>query len=127
MGEIEKKKLLMVDDEKSIGMIIEVNLGKLFEIIKLENGSDAYDYLLAGNQVDCMIVDLFMPEMDGLTFIKEVRKLPHLKETPIIMLSGETSSNSKIDSLSAGADDYVTKPFNPKELELRLTKLVERK
>jgi DNA-binding response OmpR family regulator len=127
MGETQKRKLLMVDDEKSIGMIIEVNLGKDFEIVKLENGSDAFDYLLAGNHVDCMIVDLFMPEMDGLTFIKEVRKLAHLKHVPILMLSGESSSNSKIDSLSAGADDYVTKPFNPKELELRLNKLLGRK
>ncbi|MCH8553967.1 MAG: response regulator transcription factor [Schleiferiaceae bacterium] len=120
------KTILMVDDEKSIGMIIEVNLGKQFNIVKLENGADAYDYLLGGNPVDAMIVDYFMPEMDGISFIKEVRKLDHLKRVPIIMLSGEASSNSKIDSLSAGADDYVTKPFNPKELELRLIKLMER-
>ena len=73
-----------------------------------------------------MVADLDMPNMTGLEFIKAIRSNQHLKELPLIILSGNEKSTDKIACLVAGADDYVVKPFNPEEILARVNNIFRR-
>ncbi len=123
---MSKKKLLVVDDEASISIIIEINLGDTYEIVQFADGQAALNWLLLGNEPTAIVADMNMPELDGLGFIKQVRNSALFKDTPIVVLSSEEASSKKIVALRAGADDYLVKPFNPEELGIRLEKILFR-
>lgn len=111
------KKILIVDDEKPISDIIKFNLTKEgYETITAFDGREALKKFEEDNP-DLMILDLMLPELDGLEVAKEVRKTSH---TPIIMLSAKDSEFDKVIGLEIGADDYVTKPFSNRELLARV-------
>jgi len=80
-----------------------------------------------GNIPDLVVADIQMPNLDGYDFIKNVRASGYYKDIPLIMLSGIESSNEKVKCLKLGANDYVVKPFNPEELEIRIELLLSRK
>jgi DNA-binding response OmpR family regulator len=82
------------------------------------------EWLELGYMPDAIVADYAMPVMDGLDFIKKVRAHPSHKYTPLVMLSGKDETSHKIKCLKQGADDYVVKPFNPEELDLRIRKLM---
>jgi DNA-binding response OmpR family regulator len=124
MAENSKKNMLLVDDEAAIGIIIQIQFDKDYEITILKNGMDAVKWLLAGNLPDLIILDLNMPEMNGLEFLKEVRKYSYFKKIPMIVLSGEDSSSKRIEAFRSGANDYLTKPFNPVELRVRMERFL---
>ncbi len=123
---MKNNTLLVLDDEVSISIIIEINLGEDYKVVQLSNGREGLDWVLAGNNPIGIIADLNMPELDGISFIKSVRSNALYKEIPIIVLSSEESSAKKIQALKAGADDYLVKPFNPEELKIRLEKILSR-
>lgn len=108
-------KILVVDDEKEIIELIEFYFKDSYEIIKAYDGFQALDKL-AKNEISLVIVDLMMPKMDGYTFIKAMRNKSNI---PIIILSAKGNSIEKIEGLDIGADDYVSKPFDPLELLAR--------
>ena len=111
------KKILIVDDEKPISDIIKFNLTKEgYDVVTAFDGREAL-VLFEQEQPDLMILDLMLPELDGLEVAKEVRKTSHL---PIIMLSAKDSEFDKVIGLEIGADDYVTKPFSNRELLARV-------
>lgn len=111
------KKILIVDDEKPISDIIKFNLTKEgYEVVTAFDGREALAQFEA-EKPDLMILDLMLPELDGLEVAKEVRKTSHL---PIIMLSAKDSEFDKVIGLEIGADDYVTKPFSNRELLARV-------
>ncbi|MGT2866496.1 response regulator YycF [Streptococcus fryi] len=111
------KKILIVDDEKPISDIIKFNLTKEgYEVVTAFDGREAL-VLFEQEQPDLIILDLMLPELDGLEVAKEVRKTSHL---PIIMLSAKDSEFDKVIGLEIGADDYVTKPFSNRELLARV-------
>lgn len=110
----------MVDDEAAIGMIVRIQFEKDYDITVLTNGLNGLKWLKDGNIPDVIVLDLNMPEMNGIEFLKEVRKLNFFKNTPMIVLSGEDSSGKRIEAFRTGADDYLTKPFNPVELRVRM-------
>src|ERR1700712_894786 len=120
MAENQKKSMLLLDDEAAIGIIIQIQFAKDYEITILKNGLDGIKWLLAGNIPELIILDLNMPEMSGFEFLKEVRKYGFFKKTPIIVLSGEDTSSKRIEAFKCGANDYLTKPFNPLELRIRM-------
>lgn len=124
MAENSKKSMLLVDDEAAIGIIIQIQFDKDYDITILKNGMDAVKWLLAGNLPDLIILDLNMPEMNGLEFLKEVRKYSYFKKIPMIVLSGEDSSSKRIEAFRSGANDYLTKPFNPVELRVRMERFL---
>lgn len=124
MAENSKKNMLLVDDEAAIGIIIQIQFDKDYEITILKNGMDAVKWLLAGNLPDLIVLDLNMPEMNGLEFLKEVRKYSYFKKIPMIVLSGEDSSSKRIEAFRSGANDYLTKPFNPVELRVRMERFL---
>ena len=109
--------ILVVDDDKeiveSIGLFL---IGEGYKVLKAYNGLDALD-MLNENEVHLMILDIMMPKLDG---IKTLMKLRESKNIPVILLSAKSEDTDKILGLSIGADDYITKPFNPSELVARV-------
>lgn len=120
------KTLLIVDDEPSIRLILAHYFNEDFRIVLKSNGLEAMNWLELGNMPDAIVADYTMPVMDGLDFIKKVRAHPAHKYTPLVILSGMDETRHKIQCLKQGADDYVVKPFNPEELDLRVKKLMVR-
>ncbi|AWS22843.1 TPA: response regulator transcription factor [Streptococcus pyogenes] len=111
------KKILIVDDEKPISDIIKFNLTKEgYDIFTAFDGREAVT-IFEEEKPDLIILDLMLPELDGLEVAKEIRKTSHV---PIIMLSAKDSEFDKVIGLEIGADDYVTKPFSNRELLARV-------
>lgn len=110
-------KILVVDDERLIRNVIREYLeNEKYEVVEAENGFDALR-VLETNKVDLIILDIMMPRMDGFETLKEIRKT---KDTPVIMLSAMKEEEDKLSSFNLGVDDYITKPFSPKELVARV-------
>ncbi|HEQ1450625.1 TPA: response regulator YycF, partial [Streptococcus pyogenes] len=110
-------KILIVDDEKPISDIIKFNLTKEgYDIVTAFDGREAVT-IFEEEKPDLIILDLMLPELDGLEVAKEIRKTSHV---PIIMLSAKDSEFDKVIGLEIGADDYVTKPFSNRELLARV-------
>lgn len=124
--EIVKEKILIVDDEKDIVRMIDYNLKKEgFRTIAAYDGAKALS-LAVKEFPDLIILDLMLPEIDGLEVCKELKKDSSTSPIPIIMLTAKTKETDKIVGLELGADDYVTKPFSPKELIARVRALLRR-
>ena len=117
-------RVLVVDDEKLIRDVIKEYL--LLENIKVdeaENGLQAVDEV-KHNDYDIIIMDIMMPKMDGYTACREIKKI---KDIPFIMLSARGEEYDKLIGFDLGIDDYVTKPFSPKELVARIKVITKRK
>jgi DNA-binding response OmpR family regulator len=123
---MEKKTILIIDDEDMVRSFLEHYFKKHFAVISKPDGATALEYLLNDNEVHAIVADLNMPIMNGLDFIKAVRNQKKMALLPIIVLSGNEKSNSKITALNLGADDYVVKPFNPEEILARLNSIFRR-
>ena len=120
-----KKKILIMDDEKSIRFIIENTLKQEFDVISLANGQEGLDYLEEGNFPDMIICDLIMPEVDGFKFLERIKTSGFFDDIPIMILSGREWSKDKIRCFELGAEDYVIKPFNPSEVIARIKRRLE--
>ncbi|QHM50507.1 response regulator transcription factor [Lactiplantibacillus plantarum] len=117
-------KILVVDDDKEIAQLLEIYIkNEGYEPISAYNGREALTKLNTNPDIALMILDIMMPEMNGIEVIKEVRKDSQL---PILVLSAKTGDMDKIQGLITGADDYVTKPFNPLEIMARVKSLLRR-
>lgn len=117
-------KLLLVEDEKEIADTLKDSLQKLGFAVDLEyTGKAGYESAYI-NQYDCIILDLNLPEIDGLEIARRLRKEEIV--TPIIMLTARSNLHNKLEGFEQGADDYVTKPFSLKELEARIRAIVKR-
>lgn len=115
--------ILVVDDDREIVDSISIFLaGEGYKAFKAYDGIEALD-VLSENQVHLMILDIMMPRMDG---IKTLLKLRETRNIPVILLSAKSEDTDKIFGLTAGADDYVTKPFNPSELMARVKSQLRR-
>lgn len=110
------KTLLIVDDSASMRQLVSFTLKDAgFDVVAAENGKEALSRL-AGAKVDMVITDLNMPEMDGITLIRELRNRPELKFTPIVMLTTEAQEAKKQEGRGAGASGWIVKPFSPERL-----------
>ena len=115
--------ILVVDDDKEIVSAIEIYLKKEgYNIIKAYNGNEALKKVKE-NEIHLIILDIMMPEKDGLETLEELRKD---KSIPVILLSAKSEDYDKIGGLNQGADDYITKPFNPLELIARVNSQIRR-
>lgn len=116
-------RVLICDDDKAIVDSIEIYLKhEGYEVIKAYDGIDAINKVKE-NEIHCMILDIMMPKMDGLMTAGKLREKYNF---PIIMLSAKSEDTDKIIGLEFGADDYVTKPFNPLELMARVKSQIRR-
>ncbi len=115
--------ILVVDDEKLIRDVIkEYLLLENYKVYEAENGIDAIE-IVKKNNIDLVIMDIMMPKMDGYTACKEIKKI---KNIPFIMLSARSEEYDKLIGFDLGIDDYVTKPFSPKELVARVKAIIKR-
>lgn len=119
--------ILIVDDEEDIRELIAVNLLREedYKLLEAVNGLEAL-HLARTRRPDVIILDLMLPEMDGLTVYRNLREDPRTKATPVIMLTARGRLEEKLTGLELGADDYLAKPFSPKELMLRVRNLLRR-
>lgn len=121
-----KEKILVVDDEKDIVKMLDYNLKKEgFRVISAEDGKAALD-LAEKERPDLIILDLMLPEIDGLEVCKILKREAGTSGIPIIMLTAKSQETDKIVGLELGADDYMTKPFSPKELIARVKAVLRR-
>jgi DNA-binding response OmpR family regulator len=120
---MDKETILIVDDEKEIRDLIHIYLkNEGYNTLKAENGLEALE-ILKTNEVHLIILDIMMPKMDGIQACMKVREEHNV---PIIMLSAKSEDMDKILGLTTGADDYLTKPFNPLELLARVKSQLRR-
>ncbi|MEZ7570533.1 response regulator YycF [Streptococcus anginosus] len=117
------KKILVVDDEKPISDIIKFNMVKEgYEVVTAFDGREALE-IFEAERPDILILDLMLPEMDGLEVARTIRKTSNV---PIIVLSAKDSEFDKVIGLEIGADDYMTKPFSNRELQARVKAILRR-
>ena len=119
----DRERILVVDDEASIRRILETRLKMVgYEVFTAADGEEAIESYQKNNP-DLVILDVMMPKMDGYGVTREIRKT---SETPIIILTALGDVSERITGLELGADDYVIKPFSPKELEARVKAVLRR-
>jgi len=117
-------KILIVDDEIKIREVVK-EYAKVngYTCLEANNGIDAIN-MVSKEDFDCVILDIMMPKLDGFSACKKIKEI---KDVPIIMLSARQEEDDKLFSFDMGVDDYVTKPFSPKELMARIKAVSERK
>ncbi len=121
-----KEKILIVEDDKDIVKMLEYNLKKEgFRTISAYDGEDALD-IASREYPDLVILDLMLPGMDGLEVCREFKKENKTATIPIIMLTAKSQESDKVVGLELGADDYITKPFSPRELIARIKAVLRR-
>ena len=119
-------KILMVDDDPAQHNLLDAYMGLAgFQIRHAENGNEALQ-ILDAEMPDIVLLDIQMPVMDGFKTLAEIRKRPDLKNISVIFLTGLDKRHLKIKGLEAGADDYITKPFNSAELLARIKAVLRR-
>lgn len=115
--------ILIVDDEELIRNVIkEYSLSEGYKIYEAEDGQQAIN-IIKNNNIDIVILDIMMPKLDGYKACAEIKKI---KEVPIIMLSARKEEFDKLTGFELGVDDYITKPFSPKELMARIKAVCKR-
>ncbi len=116
-------KLLIVDDEKLIREVVkEYALHDGYEIYEASNGEEALD-IIKKEDIDCLILDIMMPKLDGFNTLKQMKER---KSIPTIILSARGEEYDKLSGFELGIDDYLTKPFSPKELMARVKAILKR-
>lgn len=119
-----KKKMLTVDDSPSVRKLVEFTLkAKGFQVISAEDGQEALE-LMAKEQFDGIILDINMPRMNGLEFLKKIKADDANLSIPVIMLTTEGQDDDKDKAVSLGATAYIVKPFKPTQLLSLLEKIV---
>jgi two-component system phosphate regulon response regulator PhoB len=122
-----KEKILVVEDDKHISKLVSYSLkNEGFESVVCESGEKALEALDAGS-FDLIVLDLMLPEMDGLEVCQKVRQDEELSHLPIVMLTAKGEEVDRVVGFELGADDYVVKPFSPRELVLRIKAILKRK
>ena len=121
-----RAKILVVEDDTFMQKILSTFLSKNYEVKVCDNGLDALSFLQDGNIPDLIMTDLNTPKLNGFGLLDQIKASDLFKDIPIIILSGEEGSDKKTKGLNAGAEDYVSKPFNPTELEARVKVILRR-
>jgi two-component system chemotaxis response regulator CheY len=118
------KTVMIVDDSASLRQVVGIALrGAGYEVIEGCDGKDALSKL-TGQKVHLVISDVNMPNMDGITFVKNLKQMPAYKFTPVIMLTTESQEGKKQEGQAAGAKAWVVKPFQPSQMLAAVAKLV---
>ncbi|AHV36276.1 TPA: response regulator [Aeromonas dhakensis] len=118
------KTVLIVDDSATIRQVVGMTLkGAGYEVMEASDGKDALKKL-DGKKINLIISDVNMPNMDGISFVKEAKKLASYKFTPVIMLTTESQDSKKQEGQAAGAKAWVVKPFQPDQMLAAVAKLI---
>jgi DNA-binding response OmpR family regulator len=119
-----KPSILVVDDQIMMTHFLAYYFKKNYEVYTKNDGLEALLWLEEGNIPNAIIADIDMPKLNGFEFIKSIKASNFFNHIPIVMLSSKERSEDRIHCLKLGADDYLTKPFNPEELELKIQRLL---
>lgn len=119
------ENILVVDDEEPVALSIELSLRREYQVRVANSATEALK-IIRRSQPDLIILDIIMPGMDGIQFCNELRRDPIFKTIPILFLTAKGRIEDKIIGLEAGADDYLTKPFDIRELLLRVKAILRR-
>ncbi len=121
-----KKIILIVEDEKDIADLIKYNLEKAgFNCLVCRTGEECLD-TIGKKAVDLVLLDIMLPEIDGLEVCRRIKRDERFARVPVIMLTAKGEEMDKVVGFELGADDYVTKPFSPRELTLRIKAVIKR-
>jgi len=124
---MSKERILIVEDDKHISKLVKYNLEKAgFECTVATTGEKALE-ILDKEPVDLIILDIMLPKMDGFQTCKQIKQERKLSALPIIMLTAKSEEVDRVVGFELGADDYVVKPFSPRELVLRVKAILRRK
>lgn len=126
LTDTDRTKILAVEDDSYMQLIIKKFLSKSYDVEICPTAMDALSYIQNGNIPDLIISDLNTPNLSGLELVAQLHASDFFKSIPIIILSGEDSSDTRIKCLDSGADDFIVKPFNPAELEARVRAILRR-
>ena len=119
-----KLKILVVDDESRMRKLVkDFLLKKNFEVVEAEDGAQALDIFYSDKEISLIILDVMMPKVDGYQVLKEIRMS---SKVPIIMLTAKSAEYDELQGFDKGADEYITKPFSPKILVVRVEALLRR-
>jgi two-component system alkaline phosphatase synthesis response regulator PhoP len=122
----EKKTILVVDDEQDLLDLIEYNLEKAgFDVLKAENGLQGME-LIRNEAPDLILLDIMMPEMNGMEMVRAIRNDDEFNQVPVIFLTAREDEKTEITALDKGGDDYVTKPISPQKLTSRIKAVLRR-
>ncbi|MCX6147968.1 MAG: response regulator transcription factor [Candidatus Kapabacteria bacterium] len=126
LNNAKPKLIAVVDDEPDILELVSLHLKKAsFKVKEFETGEAFFDFIKT-NEVDLVILDLMLPDSDGFEICKYLKSDERYKQVPVIMLTAKSDETEKILGLELGADDYVTKPFSPRELVARVKAVIRR-
>lgn len=119
------KTILVVDDSPTMRQMVAFTLTNAgYKVVEAGNGKEALTKVTTGTKPDLVVTDLNMPEMDGITLIKEIRKNAALRFTPILMLTTESADDKKKAGQAAGATGWIVKPFNPEQMMAVIKKVL---
>ena len=120
------EKILVADDEKDIGRLLELILTRGgYQVIRASDGEEALAQI-AQDRPDLIILDVMMPKLDGIQVCQRLKGHSRTASIPIILLTAKAQANDKVTGFSAGADEYVPKPFNHQEVLARVRALLQR-
>lgn len=119
------KKILVIDDEKDFRDLVEKICSKKFKVTSVSDADEGWK-ILKENPPDLLLLDINLPRVGGYTLCQRIRADDDLKKLPVIMLTVRRSKLDQLKGLELGADDYITKPFEPKELIARIKRVLER-
>ncbi len=111
-----KNQILIIDDDDAMCQLLERLFEKKYNVVTKNDGMSAMYWLVGGQIPDLIITDLDMPNLDGVEFIKNIKKSGYYKDVPLIVITGYNDKEQKIKCMNFGAHDYFVKPFNPKDL-----------
>lgn len=118
--------VLMVEDEPNLSSLIRYYLEREgYYVLAAADGRKAVEIVDHSSPADLAVLDLMLPYMDGLHLVRHIRNKPDWRRTPILMLTGRSDEQDVVRAYDSGADDYMTKPFNPRELMARLRRLLQ--
>jgi DNA-binding response OmpR family regulator len=121
-----KERVLVVEDDQHIRDLVALHLGlEEFDVVTAGDGAEGLRRA-RGELFDLFILDVMLPGLDGITMTRAIRREPHLKDVPILMLTARREESDKVDGLESGADDYLTKPFGVREFMARVRALLRR-
>ena len=118
-------RILVVDDDADVARYIKDELSNWYRIDTVSNGRDALKMLLTGDAYDLVISDVMMPEMDGITLLRQLKGNTQISDIPVILLTSKAEVGDRLEGLRKGADAYLSKPFNMEELHILIDNLVD--
>jgi DNA-binding response OmpR family regulator len=118
------RRILVVDDEPHIGRIIQFKLEQgPYDVLMSYDGIAALEILRRDDPIDLVLLDIMLPRLGGLELLAQLRRIPHRRDTPVIMLTAKGNETDRTQAEALGADDFVVKPFSPKRLFARINEI----